>query len=114
MASEASPFHIVGGRLRAELRVRPGAGRTAVEGLGKLADGGAILMVRVGAPAEGGKANAAVIKLLAKTWRLPKGALTIAAGATARRKSLEIAGDPQERLPALRAWLTEISRPRPS
>ena len=111
MVSEASPFHIVGSALRVELRVQPGASRTAVDGVGKLADGGTVLMVRVGAPAEGGKANAAVIKLLAKAWRLPKGAFTIASGQTARRKSLEIAGDPEALLPTLEAWLTENSGP---
>ncbi len=111
MASETSPFHIVGGALRAELRVQPGASRTAVEGVGKLAGGDVVLTVRVGARAEGGKANAAVIKLLAKAWRLPKSALTIVSGQSARRKSLEIAGDSDELLPALRAWLAVISKP---
>ena len=66
-------------------------------------------MVRVGARAEGGKANVAVIKLLAKAWRLPKSALSIASGASARRKSLAIAGNPQALLPALEAWLARIS-----
>lgn len=111
MASEASPFHIVGSNLRVELRVQPGASRTAVDGAGKLADGGIVLMVRVGAPAEGGKANAALVKLLAKAWRLPKGAFTLVSGHSARRKSLEIAGDPEALLADLQAWLTENSEP---
>lgn len=46
------------------------------------------LKVSVTAAAEGGKANAAVIKLLSKAWRLPKGAFSIAAGHTDRRKVL--------------------------
>lgn len=101
VASRKSPFRIVGQELRVELRVQPGASRNAVAGL---ADDGAVLLVKVTAPAEGGKANAAVIKLLAKSWKLPKSALSLARGHSSRRKSLRVDGD-RERL---EAWLAEI------
>ena len=51
---------------------------------------------------EDGKANKAVIALLAKRLKLPKSAIDIASGATDRRKTLLIDGDP-----ALLAQLTE-------
>ena len=60
------------------------------------------------APAEGGKANAALIKLLAKAWRVPKGAISLVAGASSRTKTLEIEGDPTRLQPRLEASLNAI------
>ena len=40
------------------------------------------------------RANDAVIRLLAREWGVPKSAITIARGATERRKFLHVAGDP--------------------
>lgn len=81
--------------LRLEILVQPGAGRNEVEGPREEAGGAYVLKLRVTAPPEGGKANAAVIKLLAKALHLPKSAFEIDRGASSRRKSLTIAGDPE-------------------
>jgi uncharacterized protein (TIGR00251 family) len=59
------------------------------------------LKLRVTAPPEAGKANAAMIALLAEAWRLPKRAFTIVAGDTSRLKRVHIAGDPQSLLRAI-------------
>jgi len=59
------------------------------------ADGTSHLKMRVRAVAEGGKANMAAIALLADALAVPKSAIRIAAGHTARLKSIEIAGDPR-------------------
>lgn len=59
-----------------------------------MGDAGIRLRVLVTAPPEDGKANAAVIKLLAKAWRLPKSAFVVIAGETDRNKVLFVAGDP--------------------
>lgn len=53
------------------------------------------LRVRITAVAERGKANAALIELIAKTLGLPKSAVRITAGAASARKTLEIAGLPR-------------------
>lgn len=58
----------------------------------------AVLKVRVGEPPEGGKANAALIALLAKAWRLPKTGFTIVSGGTSRLKRVHVAGRPQDLL----------------
>ena len=108
MPTETAPFRAVAGGVRVELRVRPGASSTRVDGLGTLADGSTVLMVRVGARAEGGKANDAALRLLAKAWSLPRSALSLASGATARRKSLLVAGDPKRLLADLQAWLAGL------
>lgn len=70
-----------------ELKVQPRARRTALE----LSAGA--LKAAVTAPPEDGKANDAVVALLAETWRLPKSTMTVIKGATARGKTLAIAGD---------------------
>lgn len=72
----------------------PGARKDAVEGLQPRAEGGRVLKVKVTAPPEDGRANAAVIALLAKRWRLPKSAFTLLRGERDRNKTLLIAGDP--------------------
>lgn len=65
-----------------------------------------VLKVRVAAPPEDGKANAALIALLAREWRLPKTALTLASGATQRLKRIHIKGDPASLAAVLKAHLT--------
>jgi uncharacterized protein len=67
-----------------------------------------VLRLRVSEPPEGGKANAALIKLLAKAWKLPKSALSLVAGHTDRRKTLAVAGDPVVLRRALEGWLAGL------
>jgi len=55
-----------------------------------------VLRVRVKAVPDKGKANAAVIALLAKALDVPKTAVTLVSGDTARRKTVVIEGDPAE------------------
>ena len=72
------------------LRVTPNAGRDAIEGYETLADGTEVLRIRVAAVPDKGKANAAVITLLAKALRLPKSAITLASGETSRLKTVRL------------------------
>ena len=90
------PFEDAPQGLLLRLRVQPGASRDASEGTATLADGQTVLKVRLSAPPEDGKANAALVRLLAKTLKLPKSRLRLVAGETARRKTLLIEGDPGE------------------
>lgn len=71
-----------------ELRVQPRARRTALECSGD------VLKATVTAPPEDGKANQAVIDLLAEAWRLPRSAFSVTRGATGRAKVLSISGEP--------------------
>ena len=87
------------------IRLTPRAARSRVEGVGAGADGGAVLKVAVTAPPEKGKANAAMITLLAKAWRLPKTTMAITAGATARRMTLLVAGDAKVLVARLNQWM---------
>ena len=88
---------------RATLRVTPRAGHDGVTGIEIDSAGGRHLAVRVSAPPEAGKANAAVIKLLARRWRVPPCDLEVVSGASARRKILQIRGAPDVLMARLEA-----------
>lgn len=109
MGGERLPLVAVAGGVRLTVRLTPKASRTALTGLARDADGSPVLTAKVTAVPEAGKANAALIALLAKQWRLPKGAIAVVAGATDRRKLLEITGDPALLLPALAARLAALA-----
>ena len=79
-------------RHRLNVRVTPRGGRDAIDGWTVDAEGRPLLKLRVAAAASDGAANAAVIALVAKTLRIAKSAVRIAAGETSRVKRLEIAG----------------------
>jgi uncharacterized protein YggU (UPF0235/DUF167 family) len=96
--------------LRVALKVAPKAAGAAITGVEADAAGRGVLKVRVTEAPEGGKANAPVGKLLAKAWKLPKGAFRVTAGAKDRRKTLLIAGDPDQLAPRLRSWLAGLDR----
>ena len=76
------------------LRVTPRGGRDDIDGIETLANGRAVVKVRVRAIAEGGEANRAVTELLAKALGVPKAAVRVVAGATSRLKQVSIVGDP--------------------
>ncbi len=105
MPGSDSPFETVPGGLRVALKVVPKAARAGIAGVESDAADRAALKVKVTEAPEGGKANAALVKLLAKAWKMPKSALRIVAGARDRRKTLLIEGDPAELEARLRAWL---------
>ena len=71
--------------MRIEVWVKPRAKKTEVE---KRADGK--FVVKVKEPANEGKANQAVIEVLAKYFAIPKQAVTIVRGRTSRNKLIEV------------------------
>jgi uncharacterized protein (TIGR00251 family) len=99
------PFAVSPQGLRVSVRLTPKASRERVEGLAAEADGGVALKVSVTAVPEDGKANAALVKLLAKAWRVPKSSLDIVQGATDRRKVILITGDAEQLRQRLEQWM---------
>ena len=67
-----------------DVRVTPGAARDDI----REEDG--TLRVRVTVAPENGKANAAVLKLMAKALGVPKSRLTLLRGATSRNKQIRV------------------------
>ena len=87
------------------MRLTPKSSRAALEGIETSADGRSHLKARVRAVSEDGKANAALLRLVGKALGMPASAVTLASGATARLKTLHIAGDPE----ALEAALSHLA-----
>jgi uncharacterized protein (TIGR00251 family) len=69
------------------LRVSPGAGRSAI--VGRHGDG---WKVRVTAPPEQGRANEAVLRLLATKLAVPREAVSLVSGHSGRDKIVELTG----------------------
>ena len=80
------------------IRVRPGAGRTAVGGEH---DGG--LVVRVGARAVDGRATEAALAAVADAFGVRRSAVVLVTGATSRTKVVDVDGGTEERLQDLLA-----------
>ena len=97
------------GTVTVTVRLSPRASRTAVTGLATDPGGGTAVKASVTAVPEAGKANEALLRLLAKEWRLPRSSLTIATGAGDRRKTVAVAGDPE----VIAARLTDWAAARP-
>ncbi len=73
--------------VKLEVEVTPRARRAGV--VGRRGD---VLKVRVAAPPEGGRANEELIKIVADFLGVPRASVTVAKGAAARRKLLDIEG----------------------
>ena len=77
---------------RVRLRVSPGAKTAHVVGRH-----GEAWKVRVAAPAEGGRANEAVVRLLAETLSIPREDVSLVSGLGARDKIVQLTGlDPTQ------------------
>ncbi|WP_294393437.1 DUF167 family protein [uncultured Sphingomonas sp.] len=88
------------------IRVTPRTSRTGPAGVQAMADGRSALAVRLAAPPVDGEANAALLLWLAKTLSVPRRAVTLHSGDTARLKRVRISGDPD----AIRAALDVLLR----
>lgn len=88
------PFRLTDSGIELFLRVTPKSARAGLAGLHQGADGKVSLQVKVTAQPEKGKANEAVIDVLAEHFRLPRKVFTITAGETSRLKTVHIAGNP--------------------
>ena len=84
-----------------DLRVQPRARRAG------LVMAGDRLKAAVTAPPEGGKANDAVIGLLAEAWRLPRSSFEIVKGQTARAKTVRVSGEPAALAECVGRWMQD-------
>lgn len=73
------------------VRVTPRSSRDSL-GPGQAPD---LLAARIAAPPVDGAANDALVRLVAKAFDVPRRAVTLTSGDTARIKRLHVAGDPQ-------------------
>jgi len=86
------------------VRLTPRGGRDAIDGIEELADGRAVLKARVRAAPSEGEANAALVRLIARTLGVAPRNVALTTGAAGRIKRLTITGS----APALAAALEKI------
>jgi uncharacterized protein len=92
----ARPWLLRADGVALHVRLTPKSSRDALEGMEILADGDCVLKARVRAVPEDGKANQALIAIVAKSLKIPASRAKIASGATSRRKTLFLDGDAAE------------------
>lgn len=85
------------------VRVTPQARSKGFDGVKDDGMGRLRLCIKITEAPEKGKANKAVVALLAKTLRMPKGAFEVTDGQTARNKTLCIAGTGTEQAAVMAA-----------
>jgi len=78
--------------LRLTVKLTPRAARNAITGWAEDATGARYLKVSVTAVPEKGKANEALIELLAEEWGLPRNQIGLIKGASSRVKILLLTG----------------------
>ncbi|HEV2335572.1 MAG TPA: DUF167 family protein [Stellaceae bacterium] len=94
--------------MRIAVRLTPRARADRLIGVARLGDGAPILKVTVTAPPAEGRANAALLQLLAKEWNVPRRDLAILGGQKSRNKVVGITGDPALLLKRLGAALATL------
>ena len=78
------------------VRLTPKSSRDQIDNLESRDDGLAYIKARVRAAPEDGKANEALIRLLADAFGLARSSISLTSGATSRLKILKIVGEPAE------------------
>ena len=82
--------------LRVAIRLSPRAKSDRLLGIIATAEGGRTVKASVTAPAQDGRANEALLQLLARAWRLPRRDLSIVVGAASRSKIVRVVGEPRQ------------------
>jgi len=93
-AAAAVPYALARDGVRLAVHLVPKAASDRVVGWAAAADGTVQLKVAVRAAPQAGAANDALLRFLADLLRLPRRQVTLALGATQRRKLVHLAGDP--------------------
>ena len=94
--------------LRVAIRLFPRARSNRLLSIVATAEGGRALKASVTAPARDGRANEALLQLLARAWRLPRRDLSIAVGAASRNKIVRVAGEPRQLITKLSSEIASL------
>lgn len=88
-----------------QVRLTPAARQPGVTGLMEIGGGKTALKVGVNTVPEDGKANQALLALLAATWGLPKSSFTLISGTTNRQKVILVSGDTAALMMKISGWI---------
>lgn len=92
-----------------KVRLTPKSSRDAIEGLGDFG-GEFVLKARVRAVPEQGRANAALVKLIAVWLKLPPSQVSVSQGGKSRIKHVAIEGDASELAHLIETRLAALAR----
>ena len=98
----------MGGGVAVAIRLSPRTRADRLIGLATADGDRRVLKATVTAPAEGGRANAALLELLTRSWRLRQSDLSILHGAMSRNKVVRIVGDPQKLMPQIAGEIARL------
>ncbi len=99
------PFTAVAEGVRVRVRLAPKSSANRIAAIETDGDGKGYIKAMVTAAPEAGKANGALIKVLAADWKLAKSSITVIHGATDRNKTILVAGETDAVLRRLHQWL---------
>ena len=99
-----SPFRVVPDGIEIAVRLTPKSSADRLEDVETDDAGRSHFKARVRAIPDKGAANAALCKLAAKAFGVPKGAVTLVSGSTSRLKRLHVAGDTQDLVRSAQAF----------
>jgi uncharacterized protein len=106
--SSAGPIVARSDGVALSVTVRPRAARNAVLGRSAAESPGGSILVAVSAPPAGGRANAALIEVLAESVQLPKSRVAVIAGAASRRKIVLLSGTPAVLQAQIAQWFDAL------
>ncbi|WP_073953224.1 DUF167 family protein [Thalassospira sp. TSL5-1] len=107
MAKAAYEVVSDGQQVKLFVRLTPKASRNGLGGVQEDADGQKRLKATVTTVPENGKANDALIKLMAKAAKWPKSAIVIVSGQTDRNKVLLVSGEATQIVAQINQWTGE-------
>jgi uncharacterized protein YggU (UPF0235/DUF167 family) len=93
-----------------DVRLTPRSSRDLLDGAQTLSDGRRVLVARVRAVPEDGRANDALLRLLAQSLDVARSDCSLAAGAKSRVKSVAVRGDSDVLAQRLEAILAAAKR----
>ncbi len=97
------------GGIALAVRLTPKSSRDEIAGIEPY-DGKSVIKARVRAIPDKGKANAALVKLIAKWLGVPRSKVSLASGGKSRLKSIEVHGDTDELIGLLDDRLAELDK----
>ncbi len=102
-----TPWRVANSGLLLDIRVAPGAGKTALGQVELYTAGLTRLKIRIAAPPVDRTANKAAIAHVAKSLGLAKRIISFASGAKARSKTLALEGEPDDLSARITAWIED-------
>jgi uncharacterized protein YggU (UPF0235/DUF167 family) len=88
-------------------RLTPKAARDALDGVGAMSDGSQVLLARVRAPPEDGRANKALCDLIAGALGMTSSAVSLARGGKSRVKQIAVRDDSETLIARLAAQFAQ-------